>query len=71
MKLLLVAIFLIQLELILQAESSALDDFVNDDSDIYVVRYDLKSVSNSTNLFVTYRLNVTSLKWFDGKIELK
>jgi hypothetical protein len=42
-----------------------LDDYVHDDSDISCVKYVIKEVK-SYGLYTTYRLNFTSLKWFDG-----
>lgn len=47
-----------------------LQSYINDNSDISVLNYTLLQ----TNYFFThdvYILNVTSLKWFDGKIIVK
>lgn len=43
-----------------------LDDYVSDDEDISVVKHDLlETVTNGS--ITRYRLNITTLKWFDGK----
>jgi len=46
-----------------------LEKFVFDDSDLDYVNYEVLSVSN-TSTFTTYKLNATTLKWFDGKIQM-
>lgn len=46
--------------------STPLDDFVNDNSDRDYVKYKLISVTKYAN-YTRYKLNITTLKWFDGK----
>ncbi len=47
-------------------QTTPLDDYVYDNSDINCVKYVIKEVK-SQGSYVTYRLNFTSLKWFDGR----
>lgn len=45
--------------------TTPLDDYVKDNSDISCVKHVVKEVKRQSG-YVTYRLNFTSLKWFDG-----
>jgi hypothetical protein len=61
------ALLLLMLRLTLPVKLTPLDDYVNDNSDIKVFKYMVMSIKKSYSL-ATYRLNVTSLKWFDGNL---
>jgi hypothetical protein len=43
-----------------------LEKYVFDDSDLDYVNYEVLSIWN-TSTYTTYKLNATTLKWFDGK----
>jgi hypothetical protein len=43
-----------------------LDKYVFDDDDLNYLNYEVMSIWNSSK-YTTYKLNATTLKWFDGK----